>query len=550
MEENKCEYDFLNLYKDKAFLKNIVREEIIQFSDKILKINKYGFKQERNILLTDKAIYNLKKLSLKRRIDFKTIEGITVSKISDEFVIHCKDINYDYQFLSPRKKTIIEIIAKYYKIIHDDELQLFELNTKSLNTYVTTKKEKLRRKNSSRKPNQNSVDVEQYLFGNNSKTDVRVTSSAIEHSIIQKKKTFNNTQVDINDFEKIKTIGRGSVAKVLLVKYSSNNGLYAMKSMRKDQIISDGILDNILVERNILLLNQSQFLLKLSFFIQTSERIYFITPFLQGGDLFHKLKSDIFFSEDLVKFYAAQIAIAIQDLHDLGFAYRDLKPENVLIDKDGYIKLCDFGASVKIKGTEKENTFAGSPEYVPPEMICREGHTFMCDWWSFGILLYELLYGNTPFFNQDINRMYDLIKSGAIAFPKFINIDGKEKKYKVSDDAKDIISKLLEKDPGIRLGRKGLKEIKKHPFFSSIKFDSIQKKKIKAPFIPKIDENNEFEYFDEEYLNMDIKESPVEKWLSEYENWFDRFDFIGVQERKDTVTASDVFDDDDDYNSD
>ena len=550
MEENKCEYDFLNLYKDKAFLKNIVREEIIQFSDKILKINKYGFKQERNILLTDKAIYNLKKLSLKRRIDFKTIEGITVSKISDEFVIHCKDINYDYQFLSPRKKTIIEIIAKYYKIIHDDELQLFELNTKSLNTYVTTKKEKLRRKNSSRKPNQNSVDVEQYLFGNNSKTDVRVTSSAIEHSIIQKKKTFNNTQVDINDFEKIKTIGRGSVAKVLLVKYSSNNGLYAMKSMRKDQIISDGILDNILVERNILLLNQSQFLLKLSFFIQTSERIYFITPFLQGGDLFHKLKSDIFFSEDLVKFYAAQIAIAIQDLHDLGFAYRDLKPENVLIDKDGYIKLCDFGASVKIKGTEKENTFAGSPEYVPPEMICREGHTFMCDWWSFGILLYELLYGNTPFFNQDVNRMYDLIKSGAIAFPKFINMDGKEKKYKVSDDAKDIISKLLEKDPGIRLGRKGLKEIKKHPFFSSIKFDSIQKKKIKAPFIPKIDENNEFEYFDEEYLNMDIKESPVEKWLSEYENWFDRFDFIGVQERKDTVTASDVFDDDDDYNSD
>ena len=188
MEENKCEYDFLNLYKDKVFLKNIVREEIIQFSDKILKINKYGFKQERNILLTDKAIYNLKKLSLKRRIDFKTIEGITVSKISDEFVIHCKDINYDYQFISPRKKTIIEIIAKYYKSIHDDELQLFELNTKSLNTYVTTKKEKLKRKNSSRIPKQNSVDVEQYLFGNNSKTDVRVTSSAIEYSIIQKKK--------------------------------------------------------------------------------------------------------------------------------------------------------------------------------------------------------------------------------------------------------------------------------------------------------------------------------------------------------------------------
>jgi serum/glucocorticoid-regulated kinase 2 len=550
MEDNQSEYDFLNLYKDKYFKKNIVREEIIQFSDKIIKINKYGFKQERNLLITDKAIYNLKKTVLKRRIDFKIIEGITVSKISDEFVIHCKDIDYDYQFVSPRKKTIIEIIAKYYKIIQQKELPLFELNIKSLNTYVTTKKEKLKRKNSSRIPRSNSIDVEQYLFGNNSKTDVRIIDSQIEDNIILKKKTFNNTQVDINDFEKIKTIGRGWVAKVLLVKYSSNNELYAMKSMRKDQLISEGIIDNILVERNILLLNQSPFLLSLSFFIQTSERIYFITPFLEGGDLFHKLKEDIFFPEDLVKFYAAQIAIAIQDLHDLGFAYRDLKPENILIDKDGYLKLCDFGASVKIKGTEKERTFAGSPEYAPPEMVCREGHTFMCDWWSFGILLYELLYGNTPFFNEDTNRMYDLIKSGAIAFPKFIRIDGKEKKYKVSEEAKDIISKLLEKDPGIRLGRKGLKEIQKHPFFNGIKFDSILKKKVKAPYIPKIDENNEFKYFDEEFLNMDVNESPVEKWLSEYENWFDRFDFIGVPEKEKKKEEEDIYEDNDDYDSD
>ena len=103
-----------------------------------------------------------------------------------------------------------------------------------------------------------------------------------------------------------------------------------------------------------------------------------------GGDLFDKLKTDMFLPEDLVRFYAIQIAIAIQDLHDLGFAYRDLKPENVLIGEDGYIKLCDFGAAVRMKGTEKEYTFAGSPEYAAPEMVCREGHTFMCDWWSFG----------------------------------------------------------------------------------------------------------------------------------------------------------------------
>ena len=546
MDGNQREYDFLNLWKDFTVKRNIIRDETIQFSDKILKINKFNFKQERNILLTDKAIYNLKKTSLKRRIDYKIIVGITVSKLSDEFVVHCKDIDYDYQFISPRKKTIIEIIAKFYKIVNEGELQLYEVNLKSLNEYVTTKKEKEKEKTKSRIPRHNSIDVEEYLFGNVSNTDVQIINSKQEDTIIRRKRTFNNTFVDINDFEKIKTIGRGSVGKVYLVKYTPNNKLYAMKSMRKDQIISDGIVDNILVERNILLLNQCNFLLTLSFFKQTSERLYLITPFIKGGDLFNKLKTDGFFPEDLVKFYAAQIAIAIQHLHDLGFAYRDLKPENILIDEEGYLKLCDFGSSVKIKGTEKEKTFAGSPEYAPPEMICREGHTFMCDWWSFGILLYELLYGNTPFFCEDKNRMYDLIKNGAICFPKYIKINGKDIKYKISDDAKDIIKKFLEKDPGMRLGRKGLKEIKKHSFFNGIKFSVIREKKMKAPFKPKIDENDELKYFDEEFLDMDIKESPVANWISDYQNWFDKFDWVEGEEEKKIDNDSDddnAFDD-------
>ena len=549
MDGKQSEYDFLNLWKDFYIKKNIVREEIIQFSDKIKKINQYGFSQERNFLLTDKAIYNLKKNDLKRRIDYKIVDGITVSKLSDEFVIHCKDTEYDYHFCSPRKKTIIEIIAKFYKLIYKEELQLFELNVKSLNTYVTTKKEKTKRKYSSRIPRSNSIDVEQYLFGNISKTDVQILNAKEEDCIIKKKRTFNNTQIDINDFEKIKTIGRGSVGKIILVKYSHNNKLFAMKSMRKDQIISDGIIDNILVERNILLLNTSPFLLTLSFFKQTFDRIYLITPFIKGGDLFHKLKKDIFLPEDLVKFYSVQIAIAIQDLHDLGFAYRDLKPENILIDEDGYLKLCDFGASVKIKGTEKEKTFAGSPEYASPEMVCREGHTFMCDWWSFGILLYELLYGNTPFYNGDKNRMYDLIKNGSVSFPKYLLIEGKEIKYKVSEEAKDLINKLLEKDPGIRLGRKGLKEIKKHPFFNGIKFSAIRKKKMKAPYKPQIKENNENEYFDEEFLNMSVSESPIEKWVSEYQNWFDKFEWIEEQKKID-IGSDDNDDNDEEYDSD
>ena len=320
----------------------------------------------------------------------------------------------------------------------------------------------------------------------------------------------------------------------MLVKYNNDEKYYAMKVMRKDQLISEGISDNVLVERNILLEGQCEFILTLSFCFQTPERVYFVTPFINGGDLFHKLKNEIFFKENLVQFYAAQVAIALQHLHDLGIAYRDLKPENILINEDGYIKLCDFGSSVVIHGTEKENTFAGSPEYAAPEVITHEGHTFMCDWWSFGILIYELLYGNTPFYNVDKNRMYDLINTGSISFPKFIQIEGENKprSYKVSDDAKNLITKLLEKDPGTRLGRKGLKEIKKHSFFSGINFDDLPKKKHKAPFKPTIDKDDMTNNFDEEYLTMDISESPVADWSKEeeYNNWFVKFDEVDADD--------------------
>ena len=476
MEGKQSEYDFLNYAKDYSIKNNITREEEIQFSDKVKKINKNGWKQDRNILLTDKAIYNLKKTVLKRRIDYKTVMGITLSKFSDEFVIHCEDIDYDYHYISPRKKIIVEIIAKNYEIVNEEELKLFEIGVKTLNTFVTTKKEKEKQQNVSRMPTTGQISVKDYLFGNKSKTDVQSLSKKGSKRI---KSTFQNVEVNYEDFEIVKIIGRGSVGKIALVKYNNDGKYYVMKSMRKDQLISEGISDNVLVERNILMEGQCVFILTLSFFFHTKERIYFITPFIKGGDLFHKLKTEGFLKENIVQFYAAQIAIALQHLHDLGIAYRDLKPENVLIDEDGYIKLCDFGSSIILQGTEKDNSFAGSPEYASPEMITHDGHTFMTDWWSFGIFIYELLYGNTPFYNVDKNRMFDLITTGSISYPKFIQIEGEEKprNYKVSDDAKNLINKLLEKDPGTRLGRKGLNEIKKHPFFSGISFEDLKKKK-------------------------------------------------------------------------
>ena len=265
-------------------------------------------------------------------------------------------------------------------------------------------------------------------------------------------------------------------------------------------------------------------MLTLSFFFQSPERIYLVTPFMKGGDLYHKLKVDGYLTEDVVRFYTAQIAIALQHLHEFGIAYRDLKPENILIDEDGYIKLCDFGASVHFQGTKKENSFAGSPEYASPEMIAHEGHTIMSDWWSFGILIYELLYGITPFFNMDKNRMYELIEIGELKFPKFVKIEGTNKPVKVSDEAKNIISKLLEKNPGSRLGKTGLYEIKTHPFFGNLNFEMLKTKKLKSPFKPTINEDDITCNFDEEYTSMAIEESPVANWISDYQEWFNDFD--------------------------
>jgi serum/glucocorticoid-regulated kinase 2 len=560
MTDKKSEYDFLSACKDFQIKKNVTREEEIQFSDKVQKINKNGWKQNRSLILTDKAIYNIKNKQLKRRIDYKTIKGITLAKQSEEFVIHCEDMDYDYQFISSKRKMIIEIINKNYLLVKGEEIKLFEINVKTLTDFVTTKKEKEKQQTMSRMPKTGKISVKDYLFGNKSKTEVNVIP---QKKGKKKKNIFNNIKVTMDDFDLIKVIGRGSVGKIYLVEYKTDKKYYAMKSMRKDQLVSEGIVDNILLERNILMEGQCPFILSLSFFFQTPERIYYITPYISGGDLFHKLKTEIFFKEETVKFYSAQIAIALQYIHDLGIAYRDLKPENILIDQDGYIKLCDFGSCVKIRGTEKETSFAGSPEYAAPEMITYSGHNTMCDWWSLGILIYELLYGNTPFFNMDKNRMYDLINTGSISYPKFIQIEGEEKprNYKISDEAKNLISLLLEKDPGNRLGTSGLQQIKKHPFFNGISFDDLVKKKIKAPFKPNTkdlkDINSITNNFDEEYLNLEVSESPTGEWVKEeeFESWFkgfhdlddeDEFEVIGNNIKEDDKNDKDDKDEDDD----
>ena len=173
------------------------------------------------------------------------------------------------------------------------------------------------------------------------------------------------------------------------------------------------------------------------------------------------------------------------------------------MDDQGYLKLADFGMAKKLKDDEKAMSFCGTPEYLAPEIITMEGHDKSADWWSFGILLFEMLCGLPPFYVENVDKMYELIKNSSVKFPRRITL---------SEDAKDVIRKLLEKNPKKRLGsQNGIEEIKSHPFFASIDFEMVEQKKMKAPFIPELTNDTDVQYFDEEFTNEEVGMSYIPK---------------------------------------
>ena len=373
-----------------------------------------------------------------------------------------------------------------------------------LKNYVTLKKEKKNNPKFTRMLLNQLTDINTYLNknknissqnnnnNNNNNNDNNNITRGRTKTMFSSHKTIK--EVKLEDFKILKIIGRGSFGKVSLVEYIPTNEIYAMKSLKKDILIEQEQIENTILEKNILENINYPLLCNLIFCFQTEERIYFIMPFLSGGELFQHLRKFRTFDEPKVKFYSSQIALAIEYLHNKGIIYRDLKPENILMDEKGYLRLADFGMAKKLNNNEKAMSFCGTPEYLAPEIIIGEGHDKNADWWSFGILIYEMLCGLPPFYVENLERMYELIKSGPLKFPKRITL---------SDEAKDIIKKLLERNVKKRLGYNGIKEIKEHPFFKDIDFNLIEQKKIPAPFIPKINDKMDVTYFDEEFTSED-----------------------------------------------
>ncbi|KAM5282477.1 LOW QUALITY PROTEIN: ribosomal protein S6 kinase alpha-2-like [Hipposideros larvatus] len=274
-------------------------------------------------------------------------------------------------------------------------------------------------------------------------------------------------KADPSQFELLKVLGQGSYGKVFLVrkvKGPDAGQLYAMKVLKKATLkVRDRVRSK--MERDILAEVNHPFIVKLHYAFQTEGKLYLILDFLRGGDLFTRLSKEVMFTEEDVKFYLAELALALDHLHSLGIIYRDLKPENILLDEEGHIKITDFGLSKEaIDHDKRAYSFCGTIEYMAPEVVNRRGHTQSADWCSFGVLMFEMLMGSLPFQGKDRKETMALILKAKLGMPQFLSME-----------AQSLLRALFKRNPCNRLGAgiDGVEEIKRHPFFVTIDWNKM-----------------------------------------------------------------------------
>lgn len=288
------------------------------------------------------------------------------------------------------------------------------------------------------------------------------------------------------------------------------------------------------MERDILVEVNHPFIVKLHYAFQTEGKLYLILDFLRGGDVFTRLSKEVLFTEEDVKFYLAELALALDHLHQLGIVYRDLKPENILLDEIGHIKLTDFGLSKESVDQEKKAySFCGTVEYMAPEVVNRRGHSQSADWWSYGVLMFEMLTGTLPFQGKDRNETMNMILKAKLGMPQFL-----------SAEAQSLLRMLFKRNPANRLGSEGVEEIKGHLFFANIDWNKLYKKEVQPPFKPASGKPDDTFCFDPEFTAKTPKDSPGLPASANAHQLFKGFSFVATsiaEEYKITpITGSNV----------
>lgn len=305
----------------------------------------------------------------------------------------------------------------------------------------------------------------------------------------------------MEDFEFLKVLGRGAFGKVVLCREKHTRTIYAMKILKKSAVFDKNEVEHTLTENRVLRSVRHPFIVGLKSSFTTDDRLCFVTEYVAGGELFVHLKNERSktFSEERTRFYAAEIVCALGYLHKRGIIYRDLKLENLLLDKTGHIKMVDFGlCKDEIFGGMSTKTFCGTPSYLPPEVIRNMQHGRAVDWWGLGVVMYELLTGQLPFYAEERKMMFRMIVTEKVKYPRSI-----------SGEAREIMSKLLVKNPDRRLGSlNDAEEIMDHPFFAVINWADLQKKRITPPFKPELTDELDTRYVDPEFEYDDVSMTP------------------------------------------
>ncbi|KNC98853.1 AGC/PKA protein kinase [Spizellomyces punctatus DAOM BR117] len=289
----------------------------------------------------------------------------------------------------------------------------------------------------------------------------------------------------LQDFQLDRTLGTGSFGRVHLVRLKSTGKYYAMKVLKKAEIVKMKQVEHTINEKNILEQIDFPFLVSMLGTFQDCANLYFVMEYVQGGELFSYLRRCGRFPNHVARFYAAEVVMAFEHLHQKDIIYRDLKPENLLIDARGNIKITDFGFAKHVPDVTW--TLCGTPDYLAPEIIQSRGYGRAVDWWALGILIYEMLAGHPPFYDEDHFKLYEKILACKPKFPTHFD-----------PAAKDLVKRLLSPDLTKRYGnlRGGVSDIKRHKWFAGIDWEKLRNLQVQAPYIPPLRGEGDTSNFD------------------------------------------------------
>uniref|UniRef100_A0A3B4ZJR3 protein kinase C n=1 Tax=Stegastes partitus TaxID=144197 RepID=A0A3B4ZJR3_9TELE len=344
--------------------------------------------------------------------------------------------------------------------------------------------------------------------------------TAIQKDEIREEEQFH---FSLQDFKCVAVLGRGHFGKVLLAEYKSTGEMFAIKALKKGDIVARDEVDSLMCEKRIFETVNSvrhPFLVNLFACFQTQEHVCFVMEYAAGGDLMMHIHADVF-SEPRAVFYAACVVLGLQFLHDHKIVYRDLKLDNLLLDTEGYVKIADFGLCKEGMGfRDRTSTFCGTPEFLAPEVLTETSYTRAVDWWGLGVLIFEMLVGESPFPGDDEEEVFDSIVNDEVRYPRFL-----------STEAISIMRRLLRRSPERRLGagERDAEEVKKHLFFRNMDWNGLLAKKVKPPFVPTIQGANDVSNFDDEFTSeAPILTPPREPRMlnSDEQNMFSDFDYI------------------------